>query len=779
MSLETPIETPEDATTPEPITSPENKLSAAAIVGFLLVVISLASTFLLGQSIAWFLEQIAISSASVEFLSVAGKFWFVGQVVLTLLITLPFFYFSQNTLRPIYKSWLLAILLTIPTFILRLIGPNQDQTGALIQIIIGLLGGGIMLFLRWRSLDFNLRSALAALTILPLVTWPFLLWGAPGSPMDIFLNLLAGLSFGLLTASLMAKTTNNFLLDSLGAGILLGILASAFGYDGGQLLLVMMLPAFGFALTALASSVPGMIIGVGLLTAAALIYIDPTELSIVLGDFFPVGMRIATLVMVSALGVGLLLWLVGKWRSRPRTIAIPLVFGLIVWSMAVALYGFFGIHGFYGDRLFVILKEQADLTSIVQITDPGKRKAEAYVKLTETATRSQASIRETLDTLRIDYTPYYLVNAIEVDDNLLIRLYLATRPEVDRVIASPRLRALPETSQSISSEENSIIENPGWNIKMIGADRVWDEFNIKGQGILVGQADSGVDGKHPALRDTYRGKTTGDDFNWYDPWYNTASPTDGQGHGTHTLGTVLGQGGIGVAPEAEWIGCVNLGRNLANPALYLDCMQFLFAPFSQDGDSFKGDTARGAQVFNNSWGCPPIEGCDANALKSGVDALRAAGVFVVVSTGNDGPACKTVNTPLALYDSVFSVGAVNSLGDVVEFSSRGPVTADGSGRTKPDIVAPGADIFSSMPGGGYASNSGTSMAGPHLVGVVALMWSANPALIGDIDRTEQILTQTTQPVSSGENCGGGGSSSNTFGYGLVDAYAAVKVALGK
>lgn len=779
MNLEMPSEIPEEATTSEPTVSQEHKLSAAAIVGFLLVVISLASIFLLGQSMAWFLEQIALSSASVEFLSVSGKLWFVGQIVLTLLVTLPFFYFSQNTLRPIYKSWLLAILLTIPTFVLRLIGPNQDQLGAVFQIVIGLLGGGIVLFLRWRSLDFNLRSALAALMVLPLVTWPFLLWGAPGSPMDILLNLLAGLSFGLLAASLMAKTTDNFLLDSLGAGILLGILSSGFGYDGEQLLLVMMLPAFGFALTALAPSIPGMVVGLGLLTAAALIYIDPTELSIVLGDFFPVAMRIATLVMVSALGVGLLLWLVGKWRSRPRTIAIPLVFGLIVWSVVVVLYGFFGIHGFYGDRLFVILKEQADLTPLAQITDPVERKTEAYAKLTKTANRTQAGLRETLDTLRIGYTPYYLVNAIEVDDNLLLRLYLATRPEVDRVINSPRLRELPEMSQFTSTDENSIIENPGWNIKMIGADRVWDEFNVKGQGILVGQADSGVDGKHPALRDTYRGKTNGDDFNWYDPWYNTASPTDGQGHGTHTLGTVLGQDGIGVAPDAQWIGCVNLGRNLANPALYLDCMQFLFAPFPQNGDSFKGEPARGAQVFNNSWGCPPIEGCDANALKPGVDALRAAGVFVVVSTGNDGPACKTVNTPLALYDSVFSVGAVNSLGEVVEFSSRGPVTVDGSERTKPDIVAPGADIFSSMPGGSYASNSGTSMAGPHLVGVVALMWSANPALIGDIEHTEQILTETAQPVNFSDACSDDVIPNNTSGYGLVDAYTAVKMALGK
>ena len=115
---------------------------------------------------------------------------------------------------------------------------------------------------------------------------------------------------------------------------------------------------------------------------------------------------------------------------------------------------------------------------------------------------------------------------------------------------------------------------------------------------------------------------------------------------------------------------------------------------------------------------------------------------MVVSAGNDGPICSTLDNPPAIYASVFSVGAVDKGGNVAPFSSRGPVTIDGSGRTKPDIAAPGVDVVSSLPNGTYGPESGTSMAGPHLAGVVALMWSANPALKGDIDRTEQILSQT-------------------------------------
>ncbi|MEP6895884.1 MAG: S8 family serine peptidase, partial [Chloroflexota bacterium] len=146
-----------------------------------------------------------------------------------------------------------------------------------------------------------------------------------------------------------------------------------------------------------------------------------------------------------------------------------------------------------------------------------------------------------------------------------------------------------------------------------------------------------------------------------------------------------------------------------------------------------------------------------------------------------GPNCSTINAPLSLYDSVFSVGAIDRNGNVADFSSRGPVTADGSGRMKPDIVAPGVNILSSLPGGTYGEASGTSMAGPHVVGVVALLWSADPSLIGDIDRTEQILTDTAQPYagSKATGCFDGGTPNAAYGYGVVDVYAAVKEALGK
>ena len=117
---------------------------------------------------------------------------------------------------------------------------------------------------------------------------------------------------------------------------------------------------------------------------------------------------------------------------------------------------------------------------------------------------------------------------------------------------------------------------------------------------------------------------------------------------------------------------------------------------------------------------------------------------------------------------------------IASFSRRGLVRPDGSDRTKPDVVAPGVGILSAYPRG-YEYNDGTSMAGPHVVGVVALMWSANPALIGDIDRTEQILIATARndyPLADTPVCGDPDARpNNTVGYGLVDAFAAVEMAL--
>jgi subtilisin family serine protease len=413
------------------------------------------------------------------------------------------------------------------------------------------------------------------------------------------------------------------------------------------------------------------------------------------------------------------------------------------------------------------------------MTDYDARRRFVYDALVAQAVSSQTEIRATLDRFGIDYTPYYLVNALAVDGGPVIRLWLESRPEVDRVLDNPILRPLPAPAATASGL-SLLPPLPLWNQTLVGADKVWSEFNVTGQGIVIGQSDSGVQGRHPELAGNYRGRESGDDYNWLDPWNGTTSPADIGGHGTHTLGSIVGKN-VGLAPGAEWFGCANLARNLANPALYLDCMQFMLAPYPLGGDPFTdGDPLRSAHILNNSWGCPPLEGCDPDSLLPAVRALRAAGIFVVVSAGNEGTAgCGSVSHPLAIYDEVFSVGAVDESGRLADFSSLGPVEVDGSGRTKPDIVAPGVGIFSAFPNSTYQYLDGTSMAGPHVAGVIALIWSANPALIGRIEATEEILIATAQPFTGmlpacvDQNQ----APNNGAGYGIVDAYAAVQMAL--
>jgi subtilisin family serine protease len=220
--------------------------------------------------------------------------------------------------------------------------------------------------------------------------------------------------------------------------------------------------------------------------------------------------------------------------------------------------------------------------------------------------------------------------------------------------------------------------------------------------------------------------------------------------------------------------CVNLDRNAASPSRYLDCLQFMLAPYPAGADPMTaGRPDRAPHILTNSWGCPGVEGCDLQSLRPAISALRAAGIFVAVAAGNTGPACGTVEDPPAPYRDAFTVGAVDRDGVVSNFSSRGP-TPDG--LVKPDVMAPGEEILSALPGGTYGRLDGTSMATPHVAGVVALMWSANPRLIGDIDTTERILRETATRAQPGLNEPVCPDPKDITGAGIVNAAAAVSAA---
>jgi serine protease AprX len=213
------------------------------------------------------------------------------------------------------------------------------------------------------------------------------------------------------------------------------------------------------------------------------------------------------------------------------------------------------------------------------------------------------------------------------------------------------------------------------------------------------------------------------------------------------------------------------------PARYIECFQFFLAPYPLTGTVADGNPDLAPDVTTNSWTCPTTEGCTAgDEILGAVQAQQAAGIMTVVAAGNAGPSCSSVFEPPAIYGEAYTVGALNTGTDnIAAFSSRGPVTLDGSNRRKPDITAPGNSVRSSVPISGYTYMAGTSMATPHVAGAAALLWSAVPGLRGQIALTEQILNESAAHLDSSD-CGSGGWPNNTYGYGRLDVKAAYDLA---
>ncbi len=739
-------------------------------------------------------------------------------LVYGILLLVPLFIASRIVKEPVSRGRLLALTYVSITAIIlspsRIPDIDEWQLTVLIQMGVLLL---FLIFAKVLNRKGSSTDTASEVPVLPffllagtagaLMGIPWVMGGTQGAVTDTLLAIGLSTILGAVVAfTLLASnrapmadvSDSDFHRGITGAGwiitLCLLILASAIDQNGnGWMFLGATLP-IGYALAALAYRLDGGIssagrIAVGLFSALAFFWpmslFDPDELSIVIsssaGELFGYALNAS----FAAFGMGLLIlvFFLIFWKKIQNSRIPGWVVGslfVISWCCLFLISYFAGTPGFHGEKSFVILKDQADLTSVSQIQDPVDRRTAVYSSLVAHAEKSQGDIRAWLENQGVDYTPYYLVNAIELEADPVLLYKLSQRDDVDRVLASPELRPLRNEIPVTTGTVNSPDPDP-WNLSLIGADRVQSELDIYGDGIIIGQSDSGVDGSHPEIFNQYRGKVEGtDEYNWLDPWFGSKMPVDIGGHGTHTLGSILGQN-TGVAPQAQWIACVNLGRNLGNPAYYLDCMQFMLAPFPQDGDPFKdGKPEKGANVLNNSWGCPAVEGCDPETFIPAVKALKTAGVFVVASAGNTGMGgCSSVQDPLAIYDDVYTVGAVDGNRNIAGFSSVGPVTVDGSGRTKPDIGAPGVNVVSSFPGSTYETASGTSMAGPHVVGVVALMWSANPELIGNIELTTQILNETADTYTGVfPGCTlDGERPNNAVGFGIVNAYEAVQKAL--
>lgn len=443
-------------------------------------------------------------------------------------------------------------------------------------------------------------------------------------------------------------------------------------------------------------------------------------------------------------------------------------------------------------EFLVILADQADLSGAAALSTKTEKGLYVVETLRAQAAAGQAALLEWLQERKIAYRSFYIINAVWVKGSREVALEIAARKDVARLEGNPQLGPLaPITPGEEERLTNLTQQGIEAGVSYIRAPEVWAQ-GFTGQGITIGGQDTGVEWNHPALLKQYRGwdgENAQHDFNWHDSIHSEGNPCgadakapcDDNNHGTHTLGSAVGTDGganqIGVAPGAKFIACRNMDRGRGTPATYLECFEFMLAPYPVGGTPAQGDPKRAPDITTNSWTCPPAEGCQPNTLRAAVEAQRAAGIMPIVAAGNSGSACSSVLDAPSIYDASYTVGAFNAAtGGLAPFSARGPVTIDGSNRTKPDITAPGVNVRSATRGGNYSFLSGTSMAAPHVAGAVALLWSARPELRGQIELTENLLNDSATRVLSAE-CGDARDvPNNAFGYGQLHIKAAVDLA---
>lgn len=416
-----------------------------------------------------------------------------------------------------------------------------------------------------------------------------------------------------------------------------------------------------------------------------------------------------------------------------------------------------------GDYI-VYMTAEADLSAAYAIDDWDARGQFVVSQLQATAASSQADLLNMLsEQLKYgtvtSYEPHWIMNVVLVSSNLRVLEDISNHPDVAQIIPSG-INSIP---QPIYNES----QTPEWGLDIINAPQIWDEFGVIGQGVVVANIDTGADVDHPALQEMYRGwdgASFDHDYNFYDPSNICGgNPCDNNDHGTHTMGTMVGDDGgdnqIGVAPGARWIAAKGCESASCSDSALLNSAEWLLAPcaFGDDPGAPSCDAAQRPHIINNSWGGGPGDPW----YQGAVDAWRAADIIPVFAAGNSGPGAGTVGSP-SDYCNTMSIGATDINDNIAGFSSRGP-GAFAQCTDKPDLSAPGANVRSSVNGGGYANFSGTSMATPHVAGCIALMLSGDPSL--DYDDVYNILTTT------GADLGTPGHD-NAFGYSRIDCYEA-------
>lgn len=453
--------------------------------------------------------------------------------------------------------------------------------------------------------------------------------------------------------------------------------------------------------------------------------------------------------------------------------------------------------------VLVVMRDQADVSLASRLKGKNAKARAVYQILSERAETSQRAISAFLKSQRIPHRSFYLVNALSLEVNHELLDLIKKRDDVLTVIYDQ-----PQPMLELDNPRQDLIlptsrgAEPTWGILNMGVDKLWEK-GFKGQGVVIGGQDTGYSWDLDQLKGHYRGSkedgTVDHNYSWHDAvhqasplnsndqnpcGFNLDTPCDDHGHGTHTMGTMTGTDTIytfGLAPMAQWIGCRNMDRGWGAPSTYIECFEWFLAPTDLEGNNPNPDLA--PDVINNSWGCPEEEGCNQEnwpLMELAVKNLKAAGTVVVVSAGNDGPSCGSISNPAAIFEASFTIGAYSANNVIAGFSSRGSVSADSSFRAKPNVAAPGVGVLSIDNTGKYAQFSGTSMAGPHAAGLVALIISARPDLRGEVDLIEDIIEQSAIPVNATQTCFdlvADGIPNAQFGFGRVNAENALNAAL--
>jgi subtilisin family serine protease len=399
--------------------------------------------------------------------------------------------------------------------------------------------------------------------------------------------------------------------------------------------------------------------------------------------------------------------------------------------------------------VIVTMRDRADLGS-VDATGRRARLRELISLLRSTATRAQSGLLRILDHWRAAgrasrIRPLWVLDAVAVRADAGI---------VDEIAAAPGVRRV-DLDKSLAEPADVPIGNPEPGIDLIGAPGLWSQ-GLTGAGVVVATMDTGVDVNHPDLASSWRGGTN----SWFDPSGEHPSiPTDLSGHGTATMGVIVGRDGggttIGVAPDATWISAkIFNDAGVSTTSRIHASFQWLLDP---DADLLTPDAP---DVVEGSWalGNP---GCDLT-FEPDLMALRTAGILPVFSAGNGGPTAGTAVSP-ANNPSAFAVGATDGDDVIADFSGRGPSACGGTPSVYPDLVAPGVDVHTADLFGAYTEASGTSISAPHVAGGLALLLQAFPTATP----AEQEMALTESGVDLGVP-----SPDDVYGFGLLDVPAA-------